>query len=69
MSASSRQIKLLNEALESRYGESWDPRSAWAHMGEAQREDARLAAAARILLAQDLDKYAPAIALVEGLTR
>lgn len=59
--------KLVAERCAATYGNPKTESSAWAHMSNDQRSDARLAAAARILTAQDGEKYAPAIALLEAL--
>lgn len=58
--------KLAAERCATIYGDPKVESSAWAHMSADQREDARLAAAARILQAQDGEKYAPAIALLDA---
>lgn len=60
--------KLVDERCATTYGDPKVESSAWAHMSATQREDARLAAAARILQAQDGEKYAAAIALLDACT-
>ena len=58
--------KLVAERCATAYGDPKVESSAWAHMSADQRLDARLAAAARILQAQDGEKYAAAIALLDA---
>lgn len=60
--------KLVAARCATIYGNPKVESSAWAHMSTDQREDARLAAAARILQAQDGEKYAAAIALLDACT-
>lgn len=55
------------DGIRLRYGAADDPGSAWAHMSATQRQDAIMAACARIVAGQDLDRYEPAVKLITTL--
>lgn len=59
--------RMIADSVRLTYGSREDPRSAHAHLSPEMVRDAHLAAAARLLLAQDGAKYAPAIEFLNAL--